>query len=51
MKQTVQEAVGEAGSGVEGDDIAEDDFGGREAIANTSVFYFFYLVKFNKLFF
>ena len=31
MKQTVQEVVGEAGSGVEGDDIAEDDFGGREA--------------------
>ena len=41
MKQTMQEAVGEAGSGVEGDDIAEDDFSGREAIANTSVFYFF----------
>ena len=30
-KKRVDSAVGEAGSGVEGDDIAEDDFGGREA--------------------
>lgn len=30
-KKRVDSSVGEAGSGVEGDDIAEDYFGGREA--------------------